>query len=366
METIKGIGPNLKPFYYHVCKPSNDEDVKGVVLVLHGAEGHGGRYEPLGKEFVDLGYAMFSIDHINHGLSVKEGNKKYLGVWEKNDFELSTYNAYYLVDFIKKTYPGRPVYLIGDDYGGTMAQFMIGEYPNAFDGVVIVSCGMPSARDKKIFSKVVVKKALLYDGGKSNSIFKERTRFLNSHFSPTRTKYDWLNSVPEEVDRFIDDPLAGYVGTIGYYYYQYKYIVSVPGIVKFKNIDKNLPILMLGGKDDYITRRGAKIEALEEYYKNKGFTNVNTIFYDKSRHDVLLEWNKSIVAEDIVSWICSNSNIEYNRHQDKKEELQREDVRVISLKGIGEEYTAPSENKFKEEEPEDELRLSRELKDYED
>ena len=227
METIRDAGPKLKSFYYHVCKPSDESLVKGSVLVLHGAEGHGGRYGSFGDELVTHGYAMFAIDHIGHGETALD-KKEDLGKWEDKDFYYSAYNAYYLVDEIKKMYPGKPVYLLGDDYGGVIAQYMMGKFDNIFDGVIVSSCGMPSFKDKTMFLKCWLKKTLFYDGTKSKGTFRSRTRFLNMHYGEKRTKYDWLNSDPNEVDRFIDDPLAGFVGTIGYYYYQYKYIVSVP------------------------------------------------------------------------------------------------------------------------------------------
>ena len=301
METIKDVGPGLKAFYYYVCKPENESSIKGSVVVLHGAEGYGGRYAPFGDELANNGYAMFAIDHMGHGNSIIE-NK--LGNWsDDKDFYYSAYNAYYLVDKIKKMYPGKPVYLLGDDYGGTMAQYMLGEFDNIFDGIILSSCGKPSGFDKWMFTKVFLKKKLLYDGVKSNGTFKSRVRHLNRHYKPHRTKYDWLNSVPEEVDRFIEDPLAGYVGTVKYYYYQYKYIVSTPNGFKLKKANRALPMLMLGGKDDYITHRGKMIEKLKNYYIGKGFNDVETILYERSRHDVLLEWNKEEVARDIARWI---------------------------------------------------------------
>ena len=123
METIRDVGPNLKKFYYHACVPEIEGMVRGSVLVLHGAEGHGGRYEALGNELAKQGYAMFAIDHIGHGLTVRDKTddkggwkKEDLGIWEKDDFSLSAYNAYYLVDVIKRTYPGKPVYVLGYDF----------------------------------------------------------------------------------------------------------------------------------------------------------------------------------------------------------------------------------------------------------
>ena len=360
MKTVKDVGPNLKSFFYHVCEPEDQSLIRGSVLVLHGAEGHGGRYEAFGNELAKHGYAMFAIDHIGHGLTVMD-EKDDLGKWDKDDFDLSTYNAYYLVDRIKRMYPGKPVYLLGDDYGGAMAQYMMCKYEGAFEGIIISSCGMPSGRDKSVFLKAWLKKVCLYDGGKSNGTFKSRTRFLNSHYKPVRTKYDWMNSDPTEVDRFIEDPLSGYVGTIGYYYYQYKYIVTIPTSLKLKKANHNIPMLLIGGKDDYITGRGKQIEKLKHYYEGKGFSNVNINLYDGARHDVLLERSKDLVAEDIASFINRNTY----KEEVVKKAASTQEVKVITIKETvdvpvnGNQTTVTS---LKEEEPEDDLRLSTELK----
>ncbi len=361
METIRDCGPKLKSFFYHECKPSDPALIRGSVVVLHGAEGYGGRYEPFGDALVKNGYAMFAIDHIGHGKTAM-GDKNELGKWEDKDFYYSAYNAYYLVDKIKKMYPGKPVYLLGDDYGGSMAQYMMGEFENIFDGVIIASCGVPSFRDKSMFLKCLLKKVLFYDKAKSKGTFRSRTRFLNMHFRPTRTKYDWMNSDPNEVDRFIEDPLAGYVCTVGYYYYQYKYIVSTPRIGKLKKVSRDFPILLLGGREDYITHCGKQILKLQDYYRGKGFNNVETILYNNSRHDVLLEKNKEEVARDIAEWINKYSRVEETFVSNKRNEVIEVKTYTIKEDSMVVASEVVEETAFVEEEPEDDLRLSTKLK----
>lgn len=355
MEVFKGVGPQLRPFYYYVCKPQYDSLIKGAVLVLHGAEEHGGRYEPFGNELAKNGYVMYAMDHLGHGKITTE-KKDSLGSWKKEDFKASTYNVYYMIHQIKKEYPGKPIYLLGHDYGATMAQYVMGNYEKCVDGLIISACGMPSGRDKRVFLGALAKKVLFFDGTKNKGAFKSRTSFLNTHFRPTRTKYDWLNSVPEEVDRFIEDPLSGYVGTIGYYYYQYKYTILVPHIIKFRKIDRDLPVLFLDGKDDYVTSKGKKVSQLFNYYKRKGFTSIEIKMYDKSRHDVLLEWNKDEVAEDIAAFIDKYSYKEERKH----EVIEKDDLKIVTVEPLKQEPVKEVIDvvEFKEEEPDDDLRLS--------
>lgn len=362
MESIRTTGPNLKSFYYHVCKPSSEDLVKGSVLLLHGAEEHGARYEPFGEELASQGYAMYAVDHIGHGQSAL-GNKKNLGKWTNkgkgNNFYLSAYNAYYLADVIKKQHPGKPVYLLGYDFGGTMAQYISAKFPNTFDGVIIAGCGTPTIRDRWTFVKSLVKKVCLFDENKDKGTFKSRKRFWNVHFRPTRTKYDWLNSKPEEVDAFIKDPLSGFVGEIGYYFFLYWYINVIPTFLRFKKIKKELPIMFIGGENDYCIHKGKTLSKLQGIYNRKGYTNTELKLYEEARHDVLMDCSKEQVALDIANFINKNHYKEEPKHAIVKKEI--EEVKTVTLGSFNPQAEVKNVA-FVEEEPEDDLRLSNELK----
>jgi len=361
MESIKDVGPSLKSFYYHVCKPSSEDLVNGAVLLLHGAEEYGARYESFGEELARQGYALYAIDHIGHGHTAL-GNKKNLGKWinkgKGNNFYLSAYNAYYLSDVIRKKHPGKPVYLLGYDFGGTMAQYILSKFPNAFDGVIIAGCGTPTGRDRWTFLKCLVKKVLFFDETKSKGTFRSRKKFWNMHFRPARTKYDWLNSKPEEVDKFIKDPLSGFVGEIGYYFFLYWYINIIPTFLRFKKIDKNLPMMFIGGENDYTIHKGRTLNHLKRKYERKGYMNTAFKIYDNARHDVLLDCSKEEAAQDIVNFINKNWYKEEKAHKLVKKEY--EEVKVITLESVSPQATNTSVS-FDEEEPDD-LSLSTELK----
>ena len=364
METFKDVGPNLKSFFYHVSEPKELGLLRGVVVLLHGSEEHGGRYEKFGQSLVNNGYALYAIDHIGHGKTTM-GDKDLVGKWKntgkKNDFYLSTYNAYYLVDIIRKKHPGKPVYLLGHDFGGTMVQYMLAKFPDAFDGVIVSGCGTPTGKDKWIFLKSFVKKILLFDEMKSKGTFRKRKSYLNMHFRPTRTKYDWLNSIPEEVDAFIKDPMSGFVADIGYYYYLYRYIVTTPSCIRFKKINKSLPILFVSGEDDYVTHRGKTTRKLMEFYNRKGFVNTEFKTYSGARHDVLMDCSREQIAEDIARWIDKNSCIEEPQQKVVYPQKETVEIKAITL-GSVKPSVEPQKVVFAEEEPDDELKLSNELK----
>lgn len=361
MESIRTVGPNLKSFYYHVCKPSSEDMVKGVVLVLHGAEEHGARYESFGEELASQGYAMYAVDHIGHGKTTL-GNKKELGKWTNkgkgNNFYLSAYNAYCLSDTIRRNHPGKPVYLLGCDFGGTMAQYIMSKFPNSFDGLIIAGSGVPTGRDRWSFVKCFIKKILFFDETKNKGMFKSRTKFWNTHFRPARTKYDWLNSKPEEVDKFIADPLTGFVGEIGYYFFLYWYINIIPTFLRFKRINKELPMMFVSGAEDYSTHKGKTTEKLMNLYNKKGYTKTMLKLYEGARHDVLLDCSKEQLAVDIANWINANH---YNEEIVVVEKEQEVEYKAITIGEVKMEPHYEQDVSFEEEEPDD-LKISNELK----
>ena len=123
-------------------------------------------------------------------------------------------------------------------------------------------------------------------------------------------------------------------------------------------------VSLSAGGDDYITHKGKQIYKLAKFYENHGFTNVTVNIYDGSRHDVLLDRSKVKIADDIAEFINKNSYKETEFV--KKEETKEDEYKVISLKNLEEATTTIIQDAkvidFEEEEPEDDLRLSNELK----
>ena len=139
----------------------------------------------------------------------------------------------------------------------------------------------------------------------------------------------------------------------------YRYIVLTPTFVRFKKINRELPIMFIGGEDDYMIHRGKTMQKLLKFYNRKGFVKTDIKMYSGARHDILMEWNKDVVAEDIADWI--NRNTYKEEVVDKPYVESKPEVKAITL-GSMVENKPEVINNFLEEEPEDELRLSTKLK----
>ena len=57
---------------------------------------------------------------------------------------------------------------------------------------------------------------------------------FNSHFKPNRTKFDWLSSDNNQVDKYIADPLCGFICTTSFYRELFSGVLEVNKLEEFK------------------------------------------------------------------------------------------------------------------------------------
>jgi alpha-beta hydrolase superfamily lysophospholipase len=118
-----------------------------------------------------------------------------------------------------------------------------------------------------------------------------------------RTDKDWLNRDEDEVDKYIQDPMAGYVCTGSFFYDFLKGLKSLHTHRPFADHDKEIPILLITGGEDAVSDFGKGIRNLEQLLMDSGVQNVETKIYPGARHEVLKELNKEEVMNDVLSWI---------------------------------------------------------------
>ena len=326
LQTIKTHGPALKSFYYHRELPEDVENMKGVVLVLHGLEGHGLRYRYFAKKLAKEGYGVFAIDHIGHGLSIYE--KSELGDWKGQDFEKSSVNIYYLASEIKKHYGNPPIFLAGFDFGGFFAQFLIHKHPAKFDGVILSGCGKNNFRQYRLYALATLRHVLLPSRSRSTVIYKKRLSGFSKAYAPVKTRYDWLSDDQNEVEKFILDPLCGFTGTIGYYHEYYSNVIRIPEKLHFRKTKKDIPLLFIYSTNDVVTHRGKDTKRLVSFFKKKGFNNISTHEYKTPRHDIFFNKNKDQIIERTIQWLNSQKEFVKGKNFEKSES---ENKKTLSL-----------------------------------
>jgi acylglycerol lipase len=89
-------------------------EARAVIVLVHGASEHSGRYEHVASALVADGYAVYALDHRGHGRS--DGPR---AVIDRLDNAVADLDQ--LVLEARRSRPGSPVYMLGHSMGGTVA-----------------------------------------------------------------------------------------------------------------------------------------------------------------------------------------------------------------------------------------------------
>jgi alpha-beta hydrolase superfamily lysophospholipase len=91
-----------------------EADPKAVIVLVHGASEHSGRYEHVAAVLTAAGYAVYALDHRGHGRS--EGSRAVLDRMSRAVTDVDQ-----LVLQASEENTGRPVFILGHSMGGTVA-----------------------------------------------------------------------------------------------------------------------------------------------------------------------------------------------------------------------------------------------------
>lgn len=106
------------------------DKAKGVVVVVHGLKEYGSQYAELGQHLAKKGYAVYAIDLRGHGYS---GGAPQM-VDKFNDYLV---DLALMIRSARTQNPDTPIYLLGNDFGGTIATRFVQMIPDAVQGLAL-------------------------------------------------------------------------------------------------------------------------------------------------------------------------------------------------------------------------------------
>ena len=307
MKENKAVGPNLKTYYYFTNNMADQAQVKGVIIIATGMEGTGSLYDEIGDYLDSKGYAMYAIDEWGYGKTGEVKKKTGYKNWKKKEGHFAAYNIHALSVLAKSNHKDAPVYLLGNDFGAMLSLYLIKEFPEVIDKVVTIGWGAPRLQDYGFLFNSWIKKIFFYDDGKANWGHRSQNKRFAFRFE-SGEKYAWLTSDKSQLNKIKN---AGYLdtpGTIGHYFFYYRFKVKYPCWARLKKCDRSTPMLFISGDHDLLTIKGRKTRDLVRYYKMKGFTNVESMIFP-GRHELLFESNRFQVIDSILSWLNGGGEV---------------------------------------------------------
>ncbi len=114
--------------YFQYWVPESDP--RAVMLVVHGAGEHSGRYDRLAEYCAARGYAVAALDHPGHGRS--EGQRVHVQRFDDYLRALEHFHAR-----VKSDFQGVPQFLLGHSLGGLISSHYLLAHQQDFVGCVL-------------------------------------------------------------------------------------------------------------------------------------------------------------------------------------------------------------------------------------
>ncbi|MFD3591204.1 alpha/beta hydrolase [Nocardia sp. NPDC058640] len=252
-----------------------DTTPRGVVVLVHGVAEHSGRYEHVGTALVDEGFAVYSFDHIGHGLS--EGAAANIG-----SMQAAADNAATLLELAGTAHPGVSKFLLGHSMGSLAVLHLATRGPVDVAGIVIsappldIPLGNPIQR---------LAAPLL-------------TRFA-PNLGVLTLDSSTISRDPEVVRAYDDDPLV-FRGKLPAR--TAVEILQHTALVKQRLGALTAPLLVLHGTADLI----ASPSSADLLERDAGSSDVTVLRYSGLYHEVFNEPERAKVLGDVTDWLAAH------------------------------------------------------------
>ena len=291
--TLKSVdGYELSLAVYEAKSP------KAVIQFIHGMEEYKERYEAFAEYLSSKGFTCVTSDLRGHGkdapilshISNKRGDK------------LIIEDQKVIRRYIKKTYKDLPLYLFGHSMGTIIARVLMQDNGDKYSKIAL--SGYVNPNPVAGMGKFLTKCLTVFKGPKGHSKFITGLAVgtFNKSIENPRTPLDWLSYNEENVDKYIADPLCGVEFTLGSYYALMALLAKMGKVKKYKAVNPETPILLIGGKDDPCTGFDKGREASKALLEKAGYQKVEVLTLENMRHEILNEKENQKVYEALLEF----------------------------------------------------------------
>ena len=285
----------------HVNRWSGDAQPRAVVMVAHGMAEHGGRYARLGQALVAAGLELYVHDQRGHGRTAQHG---ILGLyaehdgWNKVIGDLASLNHH-----IRQQHPQETIFLLGHSMGSYIGQAYLMQHSCSLQGAILSGSNYQPVSLYRS-GALVARLERWRQGANGRSALIEFLSFgsFNKAFKPNRTAFDWLSRDPDEVDKYVNDPLCGFRCTNQLWLDLLGGLQTITPVKNLAQIDPDLPLLVVGGARDPVSD-GRRLEDLARALGEAGVKDVQLKIYPDARHELLNETNRDEVTAHLLDWL---------------------------------------------------------------
>lgn len=282
--------------------PETDRPVC-ILQIIHGMSEYVDRYDEFAQYLAGKGILVVGDDHLGHGKSVNPGEP--FGYFCKEDAAtVLVRDEHRLKKMIQEQYHGVPYLILGHSMGSFIARNYLIRYGSGIDGAIIMGTGM-QPRPRLAVVRILAAIQTLFCGPKHVSKLIDRLAFgsFNKRIESPKTPNDWLCANAESVERYIADPLCGFVFTANGFQTLMKLIWNLNDSRKLNKMPRQLPVFFVAGEEDPVGDYGQAVKDVYESFRRLGMEHVQMKLYPGDRHEILNETDREDVYGDIYRWI---------------------------------------------------------------
>lgn len=306
--------PTFKDFYFNsstgknkiharMCVP--DAEPRAIVQIIHGIAEYIDRYDEFMSFLADNGIIAVGTDHLGHGKSIESEEQTGFFAYD-NGWDYVVRDEEVLRLAMHENYPELPIIVFGHSMGSFMTRTLLIRYPDAFNAAIISGTGNQGAalvNGGLIMGNLVtgLKGAHHYSKFLNNLAFGS----YNKIYDNPKTEYDWLSRDEANVQKYIDDPLCGFIPSCSLFR---DMMTGVKFITNKKNLtamNKDMPVYFMSGDMDPVGECGKGVQKAYNNFLEAGMKDVSIKLYPGGRHEMLNEINKDEVYTDILAWLDS-------------------------------------------------------------
>ena len=194
-------------------------------------------------------------------------------------------------------------------YGHSMGSFVVRSifstprYSRRFDGFVFSSTMGPNPAVG--MGKFLASTACVFGGARKKNKLLSLIAFgsYTKRIKDPKTSYDWLSTVPEEVQKYIDDPMCGF-------YFTGEGFKTLFGLIGFMQSEEayalipDRPCFFTYGDDDPVGSYAEGVEKVIARMKDAG-ANLKSKSYGPYRHEIQNEPVKEEYFKDLIGFFDS-------------------------------------------------------------
>lgn len=275
---------------------------RGLVVISHGMAEHIARYEALGESLAAGGFLACGYNHLGHGAQApRKGYFADSRGWDRLVQDLDS-----VIRFLSSRHEGLPLVLLGHSMGSFLAREYALRHAGRLSALVLSGTGFYPPMLCRL-GRALAGLHCAFGQGESEAGLIHLIAFAgnNKPFAPAQTPNDWLSRDADQVRKYQEDPLCGFVFTARAYLDLFDGLMKLTRKERLAALPGDLPVLLISGGEDPVGERGRGVEAVAGEYRQAGLNRVDVKLYPGARHELFNETIREAVYGDLAQWLAS-------------------------------------------------------------